>query len=46
MVLVGAELILLAKALPLERQIVGIDLAEGMIVLASQRLSKYSRRYF
>ncbi|KAK9917767.1 hypothetical protein WJX75_007976 [Coccomyxa subellipsoidea] len=36
----GAELLMLAQELPFDRYIVGIDLAEGMIDLASQRLSE------
>lgn len=36
--LAGAELVMLAEALPQDREIVGVDLAEGMVVLAMQRL--------
>lgn len=38
-VLPGAELLMLAQELPPDRLIVGIDLAEGMVGLAAQRLS-------
>ena len=35
----GVELQLLAEQLPADRRIVGIDLAKGMIDIASKRLS-------
>lgn len=41
----GGELLLLAEQLPADRHIVGIDLAKGMIDIASKRLSGSFLRY-
>lgn len=35
----GQELLMLAKALPQDREIIGVDIAEGMVALASQRIA-------
>lgn len=40
----GVELQLLAEQLPAKRRIVGIDLAKGMIDIASTRLSNSALR--
>lgn len=40
----GGELLLLAEQLPADRRIVGIDLAQGMVEIASKRLSQSSLR--
>jgi hypothetical protein len=36
----GEELLLLARSLPGQRQIIGVDLAPGMVDLAQQRIAQ------
>jgi hypothetical protein len=41
----GEELLMLAQALPEDRHIVGMDIAEGMVALATQRIACAGLRF-